>query len=122
MLTTRPIGSGASLASLVIAGTIGGVLEVLAWRSPAGIAYDATSLVAQSSSVEVRDVKRLGAGRRPGSLVLADVNVDRTTDLLVASLDDGTLTVWLGDGRGGFRVAQAGAVSTKFKTHHLIHK
>jgi hypothetical protein len=111
MLTTRPIGSGASLASLVIAGTIGGVLEVLACRAPAGIAYDATSLLAQSSSVELREVKRLGAGRRPGSVALADVNGDRTTDLLVASLDDGTLTVWLGNGRGGFRVAPAAAVS-----------
>ena len=90
MLTTRPIRSGASLASLAIAGTIGGGLEVLAWRSPAGIAYEATWLLAQSSPVEVREVKRLGAGRRPGSVVLADVDADRTTDLLVASLDDGT--------------------------------
>lgn len=111
MLTTRPIRSGASLASLAIAGTIGGGLEVLAWRSPAGIAYEATWLLAQSSPVEVREVKRLGAGRRPGSVVLADVDADRTTDLLVASLDDGTLTVWLGDGRGGYRVAPVGAVS-----------
>jgi hypothetical protein len=69
MLTTRPIGSGASLASLVIAGTIGGVLEVLACRAPAGIRYDATSLLAQSSSVELRedDDEQDGAASRGGS-------------------------------------------------------
>jgi hypothetical protein len=111
MLTTGPIGSGASLASLAIAGTVGGVLEVPAWRSPAGNAYEATRSLAQPSSVEVREVKRLRTSRQPSSVVLADVNADRTTDVLVASLDDGTLTVWLGDGRGDFRVAQAGAVS-----------
>ncbi len=47
--------------------------------------------------------KHFAAGRRPGSVALADVNADRAIDILVASLDDGMLTVWLGDGRREFR-------------------
>jgi hypothetical protein len=66
MLTTRPIGSGTSLASLAIAGTIGGVLEVLACRS-ARIAYDAKSLRAVVLCRGSRS-EAARADRRRGSL------------------------------------------------------
>ncbi len=49
-------------------------------------------------------------GRSPRWIAVADVNHDQKPDLIVANegtdnADDGTLTVLLGDGRGGFRPA-----------------
>lgn len=42
-------------------------------------------------------------GRGPKWISVADVNLDRNPDILVANADDATVTVFLGDGKGGFR-------------------
>jgi FG-GAP-like repeat len=48
---------------------------------------------------------RFKAGKGPGSLALADLNGDGRLDLVVANDEDDTVTVLLGDGKGGFRAA-----------------
>ena len=44
-------------------------------------------------------------GRRPGSIAIADVTHDGRPDIVVANMEDETVTVLLGDGRGGFAPA-----------------
>jgi hypothetical protein len=41
-------------------------------------------------------------GHRPGPLAIADVNHDGHPDIIVANMDDRTVTVLLGDGKGNF--------------------
>ncbi|HEV7402140.1 MAG TPA: VCBS repeat-containing protein [Chthoniobacteraceae bacterium] len=42
------------------------------------------------------------AGRKPGAFTTGDVNADGFTDLVVANTGDGTISVLLGNGAGGF--------------------
>lgn len=42
-------------------------------------------------------------GRKPTVVVTADFDRDRTADLAILNRDDATISVFLGDGRGGFR-------------------
>ena len=44
-------------------------------------------------------------GHRPGSLAIADVNHDAKPDIIVANIEDETVTVLLGDGKGHFTPA-----------------
>jgi len=44
-------------------------------------------------------------GHRPGSIAIADVNRDGKPDIIVANMEDETVTVLLGDGRGRFAPA-----------------
>jgi len=44
-------------------------------------------------------------GERPGDIAVADVNADSHLDLLTANTGSNTISVLLGDGRGGFRSA-----------------
>jgi hypothetical protein len=44
-------------------------------------------------------------GKGPGFIAIADVNHDGKPDLLVANIEDGTLSVLLGDGKGHFTPA-----------------
>jgi hypothetical protein len=44
-------------------------------------------------------------GHGPASIAVADLNYDHHPDLIVANVEDGTLTVFLGDGIGGFTPA-----------------
>jgi FG-GAP-like repeat len=52
----------------------------------------------------------LSAGKSPGPVAVADVNHDGNVDILVANTADRTLSVFLGDGQGHFRLA-AGALA-----------
>lgn len=45
--------------------------------------------------------RHIPVGRQPVHVELADVNADGKLDILVANSQDGTITVLLGDGRGG---------------------
>ena len=47
----------------------------------------------------------LPVGKGPRAVAIADVNHDGKPDLIVTNADDGTVTVFLGDGRGGFKSA-----------------
>ena len=44
-------------------------------------------------------------GKAPGPIAIADVNHDRKADIIVGNMDDGTVTVLLGDGNGHFTSA-----------------
>lgn len=44
-------------------------------------------------------------GKGPGAIAVADVNHDGKPDIIVANVDDGTVSVLLGDGKGHFRTA-----------------
>jgi hypothetical protein len=50
------------------------------------------------------DVKQqvIPVGKGPGFIAIADVNHDRNPDLLVATIEDGGVSVLLGDGKGHF--------------------
>ena len=50
------------------------------------------------------------AGQAPSAIVNTDVNGDGVDDLLVASTSAGTVQIWLGDGAGGFNLANEVAV------------
>jgi hypothetical protein len=67
-----------------------------------GAAYLA-ALLSGAQPQAVRVIKQLATGNRPASLLLTDINTDGNVDILAGSLGDGSLTVWLGDGRGSFR-------------------
>jgi hypothetical protein len=47
----------------------------------------------------------LSTGHGPASIAVADLNHDHHPDLIVANFEDGTLTVFLGDGKDRFRPA-----------------
>lgn len=47
----------------------------------------------------------LQVGKGPRAVAIADVNHDGKPDLIVTNADDGTVTVLLGDGKGGFKSA-----------------
>jgi hypothetical protein len=47
----------------------------------------------------------LPVGKGPGFIAVADVNHDSKPDVIVANAEDGTISVLLGDGQGGFRPA-----------------
>jgi hypothetical protein len=50
-------------------------------------------------------VQRLAVGKMPGAVAIADLNGDGFADIIVANGGDGTLTVLLGNGKGGFTSA-----------------
>ena len=71
-------------------------LSAVAWFTlPRGAASSLLEFTQQVVSV----------GKGPGFITIADVNHDGRPDLLVANADEGTVTVLLGDGKGGFRPA-----------------
>src|SRR2546423_1176460 len=51
-------------------------------------------------------------GPNPQALVTGDFNNDSKLDLVTANHDDGTVSVLLGDGLGGFGAARQSAVGT----------
>jgi len=51
------------------------------------------------------------AGKNPNSLVVSDFNLDGAPDLAVANTMGNTVTVLLGDGRGGFAAADTFAAA-----------
>jgi len=56
-----------------------------------------------SQKISYRNPVHLHAGVAPVSVVLADVNHDGSMDILVANHGSNSLTVYLGDGKGGFK-------------------
>lgn len=44
-------------------------------------------------------------GKAPGAIAVVDVNHDGKPDIIVANVEDGTVSVLLGDGKGHFRTA-----------------
>lgn len=64
-----------------------------------GNAADSTSLSFKSTVIPV--------GKGPGAIAVADLNHDGKPDIIVANVDDGTVSVLLGDGKGYFSPAPA---------------
>ena len=64
-------------------------------------AYNAISLYAYRDSGFIR-IGSLLTGRLPAQIVSANLNHDRNVDLVVRNAGDGTASVYLGDGYGGF--------------------
>jgi hypothetical protein len=62
-----------------------------------------TSAAAVAVAAVTLHATHLATGRGPGSVVALDVNGDRLLDLVVANDGSGNASVFLGDGRGGFR-------------------
>jgi hypothetical protein len=54
----------------------------------------------------------ISTGKGARFVAVADVNEDGTPDLIVASDEEGTLTVLLGDGRGNFHAVQGSPIPT----------
>lgn len=54
----------------------------------------------------VSDVIRIKVGKSPGSVEIADFNHDKFPDIAVASESDSSVTILLGNGKGGFKDAQ----------------
>ncbi len=71
----------------------GAMMACLAASGPA----DSNSLNFESTVIPV--------GKEPGAIAVADVNHDGKPDIIVANVDDGTVSVLLGDGKGHFRPA-----------------
>ncbi len=63
-----------------------------------------------AAEYEAATSRRVPVGRSPRAVVICDVNRDGKPDLLVANGEDGTLTVLLGDGKGGFKEAPGSPV------------
>lgn len=61
----------------------------------------------------------IAVGRRPVDVAAGDMNRDGKPDLLTANTDDNSVTVLLGDGRGGFRHAPASPFDAGPKPHLL---
>jgi hypothetical protein len=51
-------------------------------------------------------LKNYAAGTSPGSLAIADLNLDQKPDIAVVNLESNDLTILLGDGKGGFAPAK----------------
>ena len=51
-------------------------------------------------------IKTINVGKGAGSVEAADFNNDRIPDLAVANLDDSSVTILLGDGKGNFKEAK----------------
>lgn len=56
---------------------------------------------AHSSSPKFEQVV-IPVGKSPGPIAIADINRDGKLDIIVGNMDDGTVSVLLGDGRGHF--------------------
>jgi hypothetical protein len=59
-----------------------------------------------SDALSFRAPVRLRVGTHPVSVMIADVNKDGKPDLIVANGGSGNLSVYLGDGKGGFTQAK----------------
>lgn len=59
---------------------------------------------ADSNSLSFESIV-IPVGKAPGAIAIADVNRDGKPDIIVANVDDGTVSVLLGDGKGHFRTA-----------------
>ncbi|HEY2460633.1 MAG TPA: VCBS repeat-containing protein [Candidatus Acidoferrum sp.] len=57
-----------------------------------------------SSALDFREVT-IHVGKGPGPIAIADVNHDGKLDIIVANVDDATVSVLLGDGQGHFTTA-----------------
>ncbi len=59
-----------------------------------------------SEALAFRTPVRLRVGTQPVSVMIADVNKDTKRDLIVANGGSGNLSIYLGDGKGGFTQAK----------------
>jgi hypothetical protein len=73
------------------------VLGVTAWCAAAGCFAD--------SGAPEFDQQVIRVGKAPYPIAIADVNNDGKLDIIVGNMDDGTVSVLLGDGRGHFTPA-----------------
>lgn len=58
--------------------------------------------IAASSSATFADQTLIGAGEEPLGLAMGDVNGDGNQDMVTADYEDATISLFLGDGNGGF--------------------
>jgi len=64
-----------------------------------------------AQTVSFRDPIHLPTGNHPGHITAADINHDGYPDLLIANADGASITVYLGDGKGGFTQAKGSPVT-----------
>ena len=64
-----------------------------------------SSSVNQSAQTKETDLRTFPVGGAPGSVMIADFNNDRKSDVAVANEQSGDVTILLGDGQGNFTQA-----------------
>ena len=76
--------------------------------TPVTRSFDVTAQVSASDTLVAASGSPVSVGTGPHSTAVGDFNGDGIPDLAVANSGDGTLTVLLGDGTGGFMAASGG--------------
>jgi hypothetical protein len=61
---------------------------------------------ASSGAAGGSNLFNIAVGKGPGTVVIADLNLDQKPDIAVANSESENVSILLGDGRGGFRPAQ----------------
>jgi hypothetical protein len=77
-------------------------MNILRWSSliAIGLVLHSNSL---SQSLSFRSPLHLPVGKNPNRVELADVNKDGNLDIIVTNYESDNITVYLGDGKGGFK-------------------
>ena len=85
------------------------VVHTLTWATAIAALVAGRHLPGSDASAEQQGTsvtaQELRPGGRVGSVAVADLNADGRPDIMAARLDTGTLSVYLSDGQGRFRVA-----------------
>jgi hypothetical protein len=76
------------------------------WKLLLAIAMSMSEAYAQQAALSFQRPVHLPAGSHPQTVLIADVNHDGNNDLLIANSGSSNLSVYLGDGKGGFAPAQ----------------
>src|SRR3954471_24082190 len=83
-----------------------------AWHVFASIALLAGILAAPAGAASFRSGSTLPTGDRPYRLASADFNADGLADLAVVNFGGNSLSIFLGDGLGGFAPAPGSPYAT----------
>jgi hypothetical protein len=96
--------TGQTMAWLVAAGLVAGMSSGYS-RVAAGRAVRSGEPQDDAQLATRLERRVIPVGHRPGPLAIADVNHDAKPDIIVANIEDETVTVLLGDGEGKFTPA-----------------
>ncbi len=77
------------------------------WTVLFGVSCGQSNNSSSKNSFATLDGLRINVGKSPGSVETADFNNDKIPDLAVTSETDSSVTILLGNGKGGFTEAQS---------------